>query len=68
MICLSEDGAESLAEDSCTFDSLRILFVLYNLIERLLKTLAKLIYTYKLQKICTRKYSNFQIILLDADL
>lgn len=32
MICLSEDGAESLAEDSCTFDSLRIFFVcvLYN--------------------------------------
>ena len=27
MLCLSENGAESLAEDSCTFDSLRIFFV-----------------------------------------
>lgn len=78
MLCLSEDGAESLAEDSCTFDSLRIFFVfllqknLYvfslNLIERWLKTLAELIYTLKPPKICTRKYSNFQIILFDADL
>lgn len=44
------------------------LCVCFTIIERWLKTLAKLIYTYKLQKICTRKYSSFQIILFDADL